>query len=49
MGADDYVVKPFSPRELLARVKAVLRRTAQSQDNVENKENKMTALKYQWK
>lgn len=26
MGADDYVVKPFSPRELLARVKAVLRR-----------------------
>lgn len=28
MGADDYVVKPFSPRELLARIKAVLRRTA---------------------
>ena len=27
MGADDYVVKPFSPRELCARVKAVLRRT----------------------
>jgi two-component system, OmpR family, response regulator len=26
MGADDYVVKPFNPRELLARVKAVLRR-----------------------
>ena len=26
MGADDYVVKPFSPHELLARVKAVLRR-----------------------
>jgi two-component system OmpR family response regulator len=26
VGADDYVVKPFSPRELLARVKAVLRR-----------------------
>ncbi len=28
MGADDYVSKPFSPRELLARIRAVLRRTA---------------------
>jgi DNA-binding response OmpR family regulator len=28
MGADDYVAKPFSPRELTARVKSVLRRTA---------------------
>ncbi|MFQ6551058.1 response regulator [Aestuariibius insulae] len=27
LGADDYVVKPFSPRELLARIRAVLRRT----------------------
>ena len=27
IGADDYVAKPFSPRELAARVKAVLRRT----------------------
>ena len=28
LGADDYVTKPFSPRELAARIKAVLRRTA---------------------
>ena len=27
MGADDYIVKPFSPKELVARVRAVLRRT----------------------
>ena len=30
LGADDYVTKPFSPRELLARIKAVLRRTNDS-------------------
>jgi len=30
LGADDYVVKPFSPRELTARVRAVLRRSASS-------------------
>ncbi|MHA1559561.1 MAG: response regulator [Alphaproteobacteria bacterium] len=33
IGADDYVTKPFSPRELLARIRAVLRRT-QSMPNV---------------
>lgn len=32
-GADDYIAKPFSPRELLARVRAVLRRRAPEQVN----------------
>ncbi|HJV15894.1 MAG TPA: response regulator transcription factor [Bacillales bacterium] len=35
LGADDYMIKPFSPREVLARVKAILRRT-QIQSQNEN-------------
>ena len=32
LGADDYIVKPFSPREVVARIKAVLRRTQERQE-----------------
>ena len=33
LGADDYIVKPFSPREVVARIKAVLRRTTEQPKN----------------
>ena len=33
LGADDYIVKPFSPREVVARIKAILRRTSEQPKN----------------
>ena len=44
MGADDYIVKPFSPREVISRIKAVLRRTAAAPEAP--REDKLTTLKY---
>lgn len=45
VGADDYLAKPFNPRELLARIRAVLRRHDEAQLNSAAEEN---ALKYRF-
>jgi len=42
MGADDYLPKPFNPRELIARIKAILRRVGL--DHAESVESKPTTL-----
>ncbi|WP_282115328.1 response regulator [Pseudoalteromonas arctica] len=39
LGADDYICKPFSPKEVIARIKAVLRRTSQPKANIINHNN----------
>ena len=44
MGADDYIVKPFSPREVVSRIKAVLRRTCAAPDTAQDE--KLTTLTY---
>ena len=43
LGADDYVVKPFSPRELVLRVKAILRRAAGPPGEAEAPADRITA------
>ncbi|HET7656765.1 MAG TPA: response regulator transcription factor, partial [Bacillales bacterium] len=40
LGADDYITKPFSPREVIARVKAVLRRTVRSEEAVDSEDER---------
>jgi two-component system OmpR family response regulator len=49
MGADDYVVKPFSPRELLARIKAVIRRTRMLPPNLRITETAQTVSFGRWR
>jgi two-component system response regulator BaeR len=42
LGADDYICKPFSPREVVARVKAVLRRAVRGTQTLENSSDMLT-------
>ncbi|MGN6086280.1 response regulator [Trinickia sp.] len=49
MGADDYVVKPFSPRELLARIKAVIRRARMLPPNLRITETADTLSFGRWR
>lgn len=47
LGADDYISKPFSLREVLARVKAVLRRTAQDEEAQAQAQDEEGVIRYQ--
>ncbi|MBP5418971.1 MAG: response regulator transcription factor [Bacteroidales bacterium] len=44
MGADDYIMKPFSIRNLVARVRSVLRRTGKQQDEAEKETNNILKI-----
>ena len=44
LGADDYITKPFSPREVVARIKAVLRRIHEQRDEKKNTELRIENL-----
>ena len=43
LGADDYITKPFSPRELIARIRAVLRRSARASESTADSDNSVNS------
>jgi two-component system OmpR family response regulator len=47
MGADDYLAKPFNPRELLARIRAVLRRTSAGAPAIERRARRLSFMGWQ--
>lgn len=47
-GADDYVTKPFSTRELMARVKVNLRRVSKQQEDVEEENKRAGDKRYSY-
>jgi two-component system OmpR family response regulator len=46
LGADDYIAKPFNPRELMARIRAVMRRATDTQDNPSSGERIARPLRF---
>jgi two-component system OmpR family response regulator len=46
LGADDYIAKPFNPRELMARIRAIMRRASDSLDNAATGERVARPLRF---